>query len=76
MNMEKVVKGLEACIDRKPGEYTCNNCPYENDGNDCDVNMSKDALFMLKKQDAEIRQLRLALDIVKGACEGIRVEGR
>lgn len=31
---------------------------------------------VLKEQDAEIRQLRLALDIAKGTCNGIKVEGR
>ena len=34
------------------------------------------ALKMLKEQEAEIRQLRLALDIAKGTCKGISVEGR
>lgn len=36
----------------------------------------KDALELLKEQDAEIRQLRLALDIAKGTCKGIVMEGR
>ena len=35
-----------------------------------------DALAMLKEQEAEIRQLRLALDIAKGTCKGIVAEGR
>lgn len=30
-----------------------------------------DALELLKEQEAEIRQLRLALDITKGLCSGI-----
>lgn len=34
----------------------------------------KDAIALLKEQDAEIRQLRLALDIVKGTCKGIAFE--
>ena len=33
-----------------------------------------DALALLKEQEAEIRQLRLALDIAKGACKGIAFE--
>ena len=39
---------------------------------------SADAIAMLKEHDAEMRQLRLALDIAKGTCNGIRVntEGR
>jgi hypothetical protein len=35
-----------------------------------------DALVLLNEQEAEIRQLKLALDIVKGECKGISVEGR
>ena len=30
---------------------------------------------LLKEQEAEIQQLRLALDIAKGTCKGIKVEG-
>ena len=35
---------------------------------------SEDAIAMLKGHDAEIRQLKLALDIAKGTCNGIKVE--
>lgn len=76
MNREKVIKGFEVCIDRMPGEYDCNECPYEIDGNYCEINLAKDALALLKEQEAEIRQLRLALDIAKGTCKGISTEGR
>lgn len=31
---------------------------------------------MLEEQETEIRQLKLALDIAKGTCNGIVVEGR
>ena len=48
---EKVIKGLEVCIDREPGKYDCYKCPYETDGNDCDINLSKDALALLKEQE-------------------------
>ena len=47
---EKVIKGLMVCTDRIPGEYNSNECPYELDGNDCDLNMLKDALALLKEQ--------------------------
>ena len=33
-------------------------------------------LDLLKKQEAEIRQLKLALAIAKGDCKGIVAEGR
>lgn len=36
----------------------------------------RDALDLLKEQEAEIHQLKLALDIAKGTCKGISVEGR
>lgn len=39
------------------------------------IDTLQDAVTMLKQQEAEIRQLRLALDIVKGTCNGIKVEG-
>jgi hypothetical protein len=32
------------------------------------------AIALLKEQEAEIRQLRLALDIAKGTCKGIAIE--
>lgn len=36
----------------------------------------EDILELLKEHEAEIRQLRLALDIAKGTCKGIAVKGR
>ena len=47
---EKVIKGLEICANRVPGKYDCNECPYEIDGNYCEINLAKDALELLKKQ--------------------------
>ena len=49
---EKVINGLETCVDRVPGKYTCNECPYEIDGNYCEINLAKDALALLKEQEA------------------------
>ena len=76
---KKVIKGLEYCITH----YNCRDnrkpdCPYldlcepikDATGN----TLMRDALALLKEQEAEIRQLRLALDIVKGTCKGIKVE--
>ena len=48
---EKVTKGLEVCIDREPGKYDCSKCPYEIDGNCCEINLSKDALALLKENE-------------------------
>ena len=38
--------------------------------------IARNAFELLKEQEAEIRQLRLALDIAKGTCKGIVMEGR
>lgn len=35
-----------------------------------------DAIDLLKEQETEIRQLKLALDIAKGTCKGIKMGGR
>jgi hypothetical protein len=50
-DMEKVKKGLEVCVDREPGKYNCNECPYEIDGNWCEINLAKDALALLKDRE-------------------------
>lgn len=54
IDREKVIEGLEVCINRVPGKYDCNKCPYEIDGNYCEINLAKDALALLKEQDDEI----------------------
>lgn len=61
-DIEKVVKGLEHCAVR----HKCNNkCPYsniiqdQNEGMDsCVTQLSKDALELLKEQQAEIERLK------------------
>lgn len=40
-----------------------------------DLPALRDILALLKEQEAEIRQLRLALDIAKGTCKGIKSGG-
>ena len=52
-NREKAIKGLEICANRVPGKYDCNECPYEIDGNCCEINLAKDALELLKEHDEE-----------------------
>lgn len=73
IDREKAIKGLEHCAK----EADCRGCVYQeqmkgrSDGCDC----MREALAMLKEQEEEIRQLKLALDIVKGTCKGIVAEG-
>ena len=55
INREKVIKGLETCVNRVPGEYVCNECPYEIDGNNCEINLTNDAISLLKKQKSEAK---------------------
>lgn len=35
------------------------------------VEQAEEIIGLLKEQEAEIRQLRLALDVAKGTCKGI-----
>lgn len=54
-DMEKCIKGLEICVDRVPGKYGCYDCPYEIDGNNCEINLAKDAIALLKEQEETIQ---------------------
>ena len=66
---EKIIKGLETCIDIVPGKYTCNECPYEIDGNCCEIHLAKDALTMLKeKQEAVHVTQRKVMHMLVWCC--------
>ena len=73
-DIEKVKKGLETCY-CPPAK--CEDCPYHDlpDEQSCNDTLCLDALYLLKGQEAEIRQLKLALDIAKGTCKGIKYGG-
>ena len=57
MDREKVIKGLEMCI--RHGEnpsVRCgqkDECPYEQNGLPCWIDLSRDAIALLKEQEAE-----------------------
>ena len=61
---EKVIKGLEMCI--RHGEnpsVRCgqkDECPYEQNGLPCWIDLSRDALALLKEQDETIKELQNA----------------
>lgn len=68
MGREKVIKQIEKCII----DTSCIGCPYEK-SLVCRHYMLADALAILKEQEAEIRQLKLAIrqpEIVK--CKDCR----
>ena len=65
MDREKVIKAYEDFVNGY--ECFCTSDDYE-------YEMHKAVLALLKEQEAEIRQLRLALDIAKGTCKGIAFE--
>lgn len=69
----KVIQGLLELIDHLFHEYKV--C-YHGDEEDCYNRFlqANNAMNLLNEQEAEIRQLRLALDIAKGTCKGINVE--
>ena len=68
MNMEKVSKGLECCRDHikddlSQTDESCNSCPYAVNGNVCSPwELYDDALALLKKQEKEIKALRLLVE--------------
>ena len=68
MDSEKVIKGLYDI-----GEFVAERIGIEQ-ARDF-IRTIDDAISLLKEQEAEIRQLRLALDIVKGTCKGIQSGG-
>ena len=68
---EKVIKGLELLKD-----FLGDGLPGKRVVFNSYINIVNNAITLLKEQEAEIRQLRLALDIAKGTCKGINVEGR
>ena len=66
MDREKVIKEYEDYVNSYISLTTSHDYEFE---------MHKAVLALLKEQEAEIRQLRLALDIAKGTCKGIKSGG-
>jgi len=73
MDREKVIKGLELCEIGSGDRCYETECPYYRQG--CTESLKNDILELLKEQEVEIRQLRLAIDIVNGTCKGIKSGG-
>lgn len=81
LERQKVIKGLTECVAAGLEQACPANCPYflqcfpDAGLGTPFMPLMADALSLLKEQEAEIRQLRLALDIAKGTCKGIVAEG-
>lgn len=67
MDREKAIKGL-----RDIDMFIAGRFGHEKAKNF--LRTIDETIALLKEQEAEIRQLRLALDIAKGACKGIAFE--
>ena len=60
--IDKVRQGLECHKDEIPG--VCRNCPYFTESGFCSGRLAKDAIAMLKQQEAEIAFLKAKLQPV------------
>ena len=65
IDREKVIKEYEDYVNSYISLTTSHDYEFE---------MHKAVLTLLKEQEAEIRQLRLALNIAKGTCKGIALK--
>ena len=76
LNYERILKGLKA-LDKAMHKNQCYACSHEfiDVVNEFGTDIIYEALALLEEQEAEIRQLRLALDIAKGTCKGIKSGG-
>ena len=59
VDRNKVIKGLEWCMNEKHDCYREKGCPYENEGDDvgCKYALHRDALAMLKAQEPRVMTL-------------------
>ena len=75
IDTEKVKQALKFCFDEQLGIVSCDGCAYKDKMVRVDgyrhCQLADDALALLKEQEDETRQLRLALNIMKG--NGIKV---
>lgn len=63
---EKVIKGLEWCMNEKHDCYREKGCPYENEGEDigCKYALHRDALALLKAQEPTKFQIKTTISNV------------
>ena len=69
MTTEQIIKALECCC---TPSFSCDECPYCNDSH-CPTNLRKDAVALIKEQQAEIERLKLEKEGAEaGAMEAIK----
>ena len=74
-NLEKVIKGLEICsehgswhgLDCELNE-AYKDCPYRGCETGCVVTIAKDAIELLKEQDAKIKSLEQTIEDICCGC--------
>ena len=69
ISLENIIKGLECCLSASLGETICPTCTYRYDENgietgDCEINLLKDAIELLKMQEP----VKPVLDIDTWKC--------
>ena len=69
INIEKVIKGLEACVSSK--ECSQNDCPYYEHGpaGICFNLLATDALTLLKEQEEQIARLSTGIETLRKKLE-------
>ena len=70
---ENVIKGLECCLNASLGEPICPTCTYRFDKNgvetgDCEINLLKDAIALLKAQEPRVMTLEEVKDFNWDYC--------
>lgn len=69
ISLENVVKGLECCLSASLGETICPTCTYRYDENgvetgDCEINLLKDAIALLKADLQAQQEAQAAIETV------------
>jgi hypothetical protein len=64
---EQIIKGLEICGKEEP----CEECPYN--GTQCLYTLPRDAADLVNRQKAEIDDLKVGLDTMRGAANSYKM---
>ena len=65
MTDKEIIKAFEACLNRlNRCVCTIDDCPYA-DNNECSIDLWKDALDLINRQQQEIERLKEDIDVLK-----------